>query len=97
MDYLMVFKALSNQYRLKILAALSREPRTVTDLSKLLEISKPLVSIHLRKLKKAGLVHEGERETIDRKPDPPLNKLFYEVTDFNFQVSPAVLEKEVQM
>ena len=97
MNYLAVFKALANPYRLKILGALSHKPRTITDLSKLLKISSPLVSMHLRKLKKAGLVKKGERETIERKPDPPLNKLYYEVVDFDFQVNPEMLEKEVQI
>jgi len=97
MNYLAVFKALSNPYRLEILAALSERPRTITDLSKLLKISAPLVSIHLTKLKKAGLVKKGERETIERKPDPPLNKLYYEVADFNFQFNPEVLKKEVSL
>jgi DNA-binding transcriptional ArsR family regulator len=97
MNYLAVFKALANPYRLKILAALSDKPRTITDLSKLLKISAPLVSIHLRKLKKAGLVKKGERETIERKPDPPLNKLYYEVADFNFQFNPEALKKEVSL
>jgi len=93
---LVVFKALSNPYRLKILVALSEKPQTITDLSKTLKISPPLVSIHLRKLLRAGLVKEGEKETIDRKPNPPLNKSYYEITDFNFQVNPRVL-KEVNL
>ena len=97
MNYLAVFKALANPYRLKILGALSDKPRTITDLSRLLKISSPLVSIHLRKLMEAGLVRKGERETVERKPDPPLNKLYYEVADFNFELNPEALEKEVSL
>ena len=90
-----VFKALSNPYRLKMLASLSERPRTTTELSKQLKISPPLVSIHIRKLLKACLIRDGERETVKRGNDPPLNKQYYEIADFNFHINPKTIKEAV--
>jgi DNA-binding transcriptional ArsR family regulator len=85
--YLEVFEALSNSHRLRILAELADGKQTITDLSKKLEMSPPLVFLHLRKLMKAGLVREGNRETINRGGLPPLNMLYYGINDFNFVIN----------
>jgi DNA-binding transcriptional ArsR family regulator len=82
-----VFKALSNPHRLRILAELANGKQTITDLSRTLQMSPPLVFLHLRKLVKAGLVREEYRKTIIREGLPPLNKLYYEIDDFEFVVN----------
>lgn len=52
-----VLKALGDMARLAIVAHLARaEEVTVTDLTDLLGISQPLVSWHLRKLRRAGII-----------------------------------------
>lgn len=52
-----VLKALGDMARLAIVAHLARaEEVTVTDLTGLLGISQPLVSWHLRKLRRAGII-----------------------------------------
>jgi DNA-binding transcriptional ArsR family regulator len=84
--HLEVFEALSNSHRLRILAELADGKQTITELSKKLEISPPLVFLHLRKLIKAGLIREGNKETINREGLPPLNMSYYEINDFNFVI-----------
>jgi len=54
----LIMKALGDVARLTIVYHLARQGEvTVTALTEMLEISQPLVSWHLRKLRKAGLIH----------------------------------------
>jgi DNA-binding transcriptional ArsR family regulator len=85
--YLEVFEALSNSHRLRIMAELAEGKQTITDLARKLEMSPPLVFLHLRKLIKAGLIREGNRETINRGGLPPINMLYYVINDFNFVIN----------
>ena len=55
-DLLAFFKALSDANRLKIVALLAREPRSVETLAHMLGVSSSTVSHHLARLSKAGLV-----------------------------------------
>ncbi len=56
-DLKRMVKALAGVARLTIIYHLARTPEmTVTDLVELLNISQPLVSWHLRKLRRAGLI-----------------------------------------
>ncbi|MCL5962703.1 MAG: metalloregulator ArsR/SmtB family transcription factor [Chloroflexi bacterium] len=51
------FRALADVSRLKILNELSgHDEMQVSDLARLIKISQPLISWHLRKLKRAGLI-----------------------------------------
>ncbi|HSH21239.1 MAG TPA: metalloregulator ArsR/SmtB family transcription factor, partial [Candidatus Caenarcaniphilales bacterium] len=49
-------KALADPTRLRILQRLAHRPGTVTELTDHVDLSQPLVSWHLRRLKAAGLV-----------------------------------------
>lgn len=54
----LIMKALGDVARLTIVYHLARhEEVTVTALTEMLALSQPLVSWHLRKLRKAGLIH----------------------------------------
>jgi len=54
----LIMKALGDVARLTIVYHLARQGEvTVTALTEMLEISQPLVSWHLRKLRKAGLIN----------------------------------------
>jgi len=88
-----VFRALSNPYRLRILAELCEGPRTITDLSKTMLISTPLVAIHMRNLLKAGLVRRGNREIEKQESSPPINRLYYEATNFNLRINPERIRR----
>ena len=51
-----VHKALADTTRLRIIARLAEDTATVSELIHLVDLSQPLVSWHLRRLKVAGLV-----------------------------------------
>jgi ArsR family transcriptional regulator, arsenate/arsenite/antimonite-responsive transcriptional repressor len=51
-----VHKALADTTRLRIMARLAEGQATVSDLIELVDLSQPLVSWHLRRLRVAGLV-----------------------------------------
>lgn len=55
-ELLTVLEALSNPYRLKIIAILYGKKQYVSELARELGISRPLLYMHLRKLEGAGLV-----------------------------------------
>ena len=59
-------KALSDPTRLRLLQRLAEAPATVTELIEHVDLSQPLVSWHLRRLKTAGVVetHRAGREVI---------------------------------
>jgi ArsR family transcriptional regulator len=61
-NLVLVFKALGDKNRIRILKMLQENPRSVNELTMVLGISQPSVSRHLRQLKNAGLV-EDKRDT----------------------------------
>jgi DNA-binding transcriptional regulator YhcF (GntR family) len=58
-----IFKAIADESRLTILAHLSSEPASVTDLAELTQLKPPTVSHHLSVLAEAGLVRFDRRGT----------------------------------
>jgi len=50
-------KALADPTRLRLLQRLAERPATVTELIDYVDLSQPLVSWHLRRLRAAGVVH----------------------------------------
>jgi DNA-binding transcriptional ArsR family regulator len=60
-DAVKIFKALSNDTRLKIIQLLSRQPLCVNALACSLSVSQPAVSQHLKVLENAGLVKGDKR------------------------------------
>lgn len=68
-----VFAAVANPTRREILEAVRDEPRSVTELTALFDLSRPAVSEHLRILRLAGLVREepqGQRRIYHLEPAP---------------------------
>jgi ArsR family transcriptional regulator len=55
-DLLGILEALSNPYRLKIIAILHNEKQYVSQLARELGISRPLLYLHLQKLEDAKLI-----------------------------------------
>ncbi len=58
-----IFKAIADESRLRMLAHLSTEPASVTDLAELTDLKPPTVSHHLSVLAGAGLVSAEQRGT----------------------------------
>ncbi len=85
------FDALGHPLRLRILALLAKEGRSMylSEIAGRLGISRALAKVHLKKLEKAGLVKtrivlvEGEARALR----------YYEITDFSIHLSPDTLKK----
>ncbi|GIN95434.1 transcriptional regulator [Siminovitchia terrae] len=76
-ELLKILEALSNPYRLKIIAVLHQERQYVSQLARELGISRPLLYLHLRKLEEAQLI-KGQHEIAQ---DGKAMK-FYEISPF---------------
>lgn len=81
-------KALSNLLRLKIIANLSEEPQHAYALAKNLGISYPLAHLHLKGLKKMGLIKEIRNDA--RSEELPVVKT-YAPTDFELIITPQMI------
>ena len=69
----MVFEALAEPNRRRILDFLAQRERPVSDLVSLLQVSQPAVSKHLRVLRDAGLVEvraDAQRRLYRVRPEP---------------------------
>ncbi|MDF2671034.1 MAG: ArsR family transcriptional regulator [Paenibacillus sp.] len=60
-DILEVAKALASELRLRILETLSERPMSVTELTQLLGVAQPTISINIQILESAGLIHTAQR------------------------------------
>jgi ArsR family transcriptional regulator len=76
--------ALSNPHRLRILAALSAGRIHVSRLAREVQLSRPLVHMHLQRLEAAGLV-TGQLELSEEGKAMK----FFEVTPFDLRLTPA--------
>ncbi len=83
-----IFEALASRPRREILAYLSKNELTTTELAERFEMSTPAVSRHLSILEAAGLVRserQGQRVLYSLVPDNLVNTL----TGFAFEVCPV--------
>ena len=74
--------ALANPLRLRIVAELARGRDYVSNLARVIGVSRPLLHMHLRRLESAGLI-AGSLELSD---DGKAMK-YYEVTDFSLHLT----------
>lgn len=89
-DLLRILEALSNPYRLRIIASLKDRRNYVSELAREIGISRPLLYLHLQKLEGAGLVSGSLELSNDGKA-----MKFYELTDFNIPLTPETIAKLV--
>lgn len=85
-----VLKALANPIRLRMLASLYEEPKTVYNLAKELDLPYPLAHLHLKSLKMLSLVKEVRREK--RAEGMPTIK-YYAPSDFDFSLTPKTIRE----
>ena len=84
--------ALANPHRLRVIAALATQGRAyVSQLARLIGISRPLLHLHLQKLEEAGLVTSQLELSAEGKA---LN--YYEVRDFTVTLTPTVIAQAAQ-
>jgi DNA-binding transcriptional ArsR family regulator len=89
---LAMLAALANPHRLRIIAALASDGRNyVSQLARVLGISRPLLHLHLQRLEEAGLVISKLELSEDGKA---LN--YFEVRKFDFELTPAAVAKAAQ-
>ena len=81
-----VLAALSNPHRLRVIAALAGGPNYVSQLARDLEISRPLLQVHLKRLEAAGLIESEFRLSDDGKA-----MKFYSIRGFRIDLSPATI------
>ncbi len=87
---LAVGDALGNPHRLRVLAALTSGREYVSELARRLELSRPLLYMHLEKLEKAGLVTSALELSQDGKA-----MKYYELTPFDFQLNAQTISAAV--
>jgi ArsR family transcriptional regulator len=84
-------KALANPIRLRIIALLEREPKHAYALAKELGVSYPLAHLHMKGLKKMGLIEEIEQEEREGRPSVKT----YAPTDFEIVLSSKMIHDTV--
>lgn len=87
-DYVKLFDALSHPMRIKIIGILAEERQYVSELARLVNISRPLLYMHLKKLEAAGLV-SGHLEISE------LGKAikYYQLKLFDIHLTPELLKE----
>ncbi len=78
-----ILDALGNEHSLKIMAALADGECYVSELAKIVGISRPLLYLHLKKLENSGLVESEIRHF----EEPPYTKKFYKAKNFELMLS----------
>ena len=78
-----ILDALGNEHSLKIMSILARGECFVSELAKMVGISRPLLYLHLKKLENAGIVESEIRHF----EEPPYTKKFYRAKDFELILS----------
>ena len=85
-----VLKALANPIRLRMIASLSERPKHLYALAKELGLSYPLAHLHLKALKKLGLVVEIREE---RKVEGLPSVKYYAPAPFRLILSPESIKR----
>ncbi len=80
------FDALSNPLRIKIMGILYQNRQYVSELARLVNISRPLLYMHLRKLESANLIKGNHEISEDGKA-----MKYYEIQQLDLHVNPKLL------
>ncbi|WP_217587304.1 ArsR/SmtB family transcription factor [Lentibacillus saliphilus] len=88
---LLTLEALSNPYRLKIIAILHHDRQYVSQLARDLGISRPLLYLHLKKLEEAELITGHHEISEDGKA-----MKFYELSPFSIRLDAPVIAEAVE-
>lgn len=81
-----VFAALANPHRLRVLGSLAGGREYVSQLARMLEMSRPLLHMHLQRLEAVGLVTGSLELSEDGKA-----MKYFEVTPFALEVTPETI------
>jgi predicted transcriptional regulator len=89
----LILDALGNGHSLKIMSILAGGECFVSELAKMVEISRPLLYLHLKKLENAGLVESEIRHF----EEPPYTKKFYKAKNFELKLSLNSIKEIVKL
>ena len=89
----LILDALGNEHSLKIMAVLASGECFVSELAKMVGISRPLLYLHLKKLENAGLVESEIRHF----EEPPYTKKFYKAKNFELKLSLDSIKEIVKL
>jgi predicted transcriptional regulator len=87
-----ILDALGNENSLAIMAMLANGECYVSELAKMIGISRPLLYLHLKKLENAGLVESEIRHF----EEPPYTKKFYKAKNFELILSLSRIKEIVE-
>jgi len=87
-DYTKLFDALSHPMRIKVLGILTEKRRYVSELAKLMNMSRPLLYMHLKKLEEASIITGSYEISKSGK-----SMKYYEVKNFDIHLTPKFLIK----
>ena len=87
-DYISVFDALSHPVRIKIIGILAEGRQYVSELARLVNISRPLLYMHLKKLETARLVIRAMEISESGKA-----MKYYALEDFELQITKELLNE----
>jgi len=85
-EYAKLFDALSHPTRIKIVGMLAEERKYVSELAKQINLSRPLLYMHLKKLEDAALVTDSYEIS-----DSGKTMKFYELKKFSIHLTPELL------
>ena len=87
-NYIKLFDALSHPTRIKIAGIFAKQRRYVSELSKLVNTSRPLLYMHLKKMEDAGLVScSYEISELGKTMN------YYELKPFSIDLTLELIEK----
>jgi predicted transcriptional regulator len=86
-----MLSALANPQRLRILAALNERQAYVSELARELNMSRPLMHMHLQRLETAGLIEGRHEVSAEGKA-----LRYYKVADFHDQLTPKRISEAVK-
>lgn len=89
----LILDALGNEHSLKIMGILASGECFVSELAKMVGISRPLLYLHLKKLENAGLVESEIRHF----EEPPYTKKFYKAKNFELKLSLNSIKEIVKL
>jgi predicted transcriptional regulator len=90
-EWLLVFEALANPHRLRIVASLKEKRKYVSELAREIRMSRPLLYMHLQRLEAAGLVSGALELSEDGKA-----MKYYELAKFEYRLTPESIAEAVQ-
>ncbi|MCE8425164.1 MAG: winged helix-turn-helix transcriptional regulator [Candidatus Methanoperedens sp.] len=87
----LILNALGNEHSLSIMTILAEGECYISELARLVGISRPLLYLHLKKLENAGLVESEIRHF----EEPPYTKKFYKAKNFELILSLSKIKEIV--